>query len=347
MIVVSKERSLAGATRTLMPDEVRVEASCSHLISSWLKRGVRFVEMRDDLLTDEQLLRVARQLPQAHRALSLRRPRLQYRPLLEAVQPALVDFALELGALPEELLCAMGPRLIVSQHHRELEAPLSSLLRRLEQTVPSDVGLKLAVPLRHLGELGEADAWSRHPGSLRLLLPIASDGSGRFAFYRLVRGADLLLNFVREPKNTLVLDQPTEAEWAARHAVQPSHSADSPFAVWLTTSPEPSVREPQLKSFFATYGWPLFRIELRPLDLTSGDVLGGLHRMGMRVAAASTRSRAHAVSRIDDPLLQALTSAFPEVSFYGSPAAANESAAGSTAAAQREFFSQLFFGNDA
>jgi shikimate 5-dehydrogenase len=138
----------------------------------------------------------------------------------------------------------------------------------------------------------------RDPGRHQFL-PSSPDGSGRWAFYRLWRGAGQRLNFVREvgaDGTAPAADQPTLYEWLLRHTARVEADGGPPFAALLGDPVAHSRTPAEQRVYFQRYGWPVFLIAVTDADLLAGDALAQLAELGLR-AAAVTAPRKHDARR--------------------------------------------------
>ena len=72
-----------GATATLCLGPLRTLTEALYRCRRQLEQGLRFVELRDDLLSDQELTQCARALPREQTLLSLRRPRTDHVALVD------------------------------------------------------------------------------------------------------------------------------------------------------------------------------------------------------------------------------------------------------------------------
>ena len=284
-------RSFHGATFTLRTLPNRSLSDTISLGHALLSQGLRLIELRDDLLTDEALAHCKESFPAHHILLSLRRQRSDLSAFVTTWNPHFLDIALELGPLPPSLTSWLTQRPILrtirSLHARQESEEVSSLLLALSDQTPPDQIIKAAIPIRTIRELVQGHTWQRSNPRRHVFLPIASDGSGRFRFYRLLLGESLLLNFLRDPCAPLIPDQPTLSEWQTRHHVPIPAQGPIPFAAIVGDPVEHSRTPAHHGSFFARYGMPVLKVRVTSLDLSS-DVLSILLSLGLRACAITS-----------------------------------------------------------
>ena len=268
-------------------------AALERYIDRRLRWGVRYVELRDDLLDDAQLLAARALIPGERRLVSVRRRRLATDPrawtVLQAAaeSAALVDWPVELGTPPE--LGLRGPR-IASLHDRLAGESLEDAIRRLEAAGKGAELLKLATPVGDLAELAHGHAWAQRNPARHQFLPSCPQGSGRWSWYRLWRGAGQRLNFVRERAasgNAPSADQPTLYEWLVRHEAPTTAGGGPPFAALLGDPVAHSRTPAEQRPYFHKYRWPVFLIAVTDADLRACAPLPLLAGLGLRAAAVT------------------------------------------------------------
>lgn len=286
-------QSHRGATLTVrLPEGTSLRAILSRL-SDALANGLHYVELRDDLLDDETIVSISESLPAHARLLSLRRKRApaEQSILVRRCQPALLDVARELEHEKETITelsqSAEGITGVVSCHTRSRTQSLGAQLATLAQTTPQNMLVKAALPIDNLAELLDGHRWHLQHPERHLFLPIASDGSGRFRFYRLLLADSLRLNFLRDEEAPLIPDQPALADWQTRlHIPIPPHHP-IPFAAIVGNPVEHSRTPAYHGAFFARYGMPVFKVCVTDSDLAS-DVLSLLTELGLRACAVTS-----------------------------------------------------------
>ena len=285
-----------GGTLTLLPQ--LLPATPAQRLDRRLRWGLRYLELRDDLLDDHQLLTAASLVPTAQRLVSVRRQRpikdaAAWEALRQATESAaLWDWPLELGALPE-----LGIRTpwLASLHARHPGESLDDAIARLSTAGAAAELLKLAVPIHNLAELVRGHAWARRDPARHQFLPSCPAGSGRWAWYRLWRGKGQRLNFLRETAAAGTApspDQPLLYEWLVRHAAAGVGDGGPPFAALLGDPVAHSRTPAEQRLYFQSLSWPVFLIAVTEADLKSCAPLPALAELGLR-AAAVTAPRKH------------------------------------------------------
>lgn len=204
---------LKGATLTLRPENFA--RSFEKFITERLKWNLRWFELRDDLLTHEQIGKALKLIPPSNVLLSFRDPnRIEKTKSLLATElttvesststqstarskPIATDWALELG--PPQI----DPTFL-SLHEGRLNDLETSAL-----SLSGGVKLKAALPTETFIDLMRGHRWQQEDPENHIFLPMSADG--RWAWYRDHR-RDYELNFIREEAGT-ANDQPTILQW--------------------------------------------------------------------------------------------------------------------------------------
>jgi shikimate kinase len=149
---------------------------------------LKFLEVRDDLLTTLQITRLQEIWPKENLLHAVRKTPLTSRPLAGAV-----DWPFEFGMPP-------FPVEILSLHEKS-----KTLAETIARFPKSDAILKLAVPIETFAELLEGHRWWQKDPLKRSFLP--SSKTGRWQWYRQLFGPKMPLHFFREGDGTSS-DQP-------------------------------------------------------------------------------------------------------------------------------------------
>lgn len=290
--MIASAQAYRGATITLSLGPLRNLSETLQRCRRLLEQGLRFVELRDDLLTDQELTQCARALPREQTLLSLRRSRTDHVALIDLFAPALLDVAWELGELSPMISATVEKsptlKLIRSCHTRTDEESVAALLDRLTAEIPEPQIIKVAIPIANFAQLRDGHRWRLRNPQRHIFLPIASDGSGRFRFYRLLVADQQLLHFLRDADSALVPDQPSSAEWTIRQQIPIPNTDPIPFAA-IVGDPVEHSRTPEYHAqFFAQYGMPVLKVRITDDDLRSCDVLSVLRELGLRAAAVTS-----------------------------------------------------------
>lgn len=226
-----------GGSLTVLPWMLR-----ESFFAKRLKWGVRYFELRDDLLTREQIAMAFQWIPQPRRILARRKRESGF--THEQLQTHKVDWPIELGVAPRDV-----PDLIVSLHDR------SKLLEQDFERLASHktAYLKCAVKIRSLAELRAGHRWWCEQPDRRSFLP--NSETGEFRWYRGLYGRQMEVAYFREDEGS-ALDQPLLAEWIH------TQGFEKYFAAILGDPVEHSWTPAEQQEFFARYGLPTVRVRL-------------------------------------------------------------------------------------
>ena len=310
------ELSSVGGVLTLLPENLRHREQAHRYLAKRLSWGLDFFELREDLLSAEPVGWVL-EFFQKHNKLS--QLLCSYRSL--AVSPQIrklfaqvvqgggaVDWALELGAVPAEVLSLSPKFLVLSLHELKKGESLLEGARRLQSEgraleLESSVSLclKLAPMVKSFAELREGHDWLKlkeAPGAeqaredgqtlgagsgplFKVFLP-RSEG-GHWAWYRLLMKPKFKLNFWRESEGSSG-DQPNLLDWC-RYRVD----LNKGFAAILGQPVLHSLTPAEQGEFFAERGMNVLRIDLSPEEWgAEPSALDFLQRLGLKAAAVTS-----------------------------------------------------------
>lgn len=283
-------RDLGGAL-TVMPGSFRNEASFETWVAARIAWGIRWFELRDDLLNEKQMGDAIRHLPEDRVLVSLRdKKRLRSSVHFIERQNASFDWPVEFGAPP----AGRSPTFL-SLHERRNGETLAQALARFP--VSTDSIFKAALPVRDFHELEEAHAWwSAFPDG-RVILPMSDDG--RWGWYRLRSGGDSQLGFFRESEGSS-FDQPTLLQWIRQRVIDHDSLRAKATArngiryAAVLGDPVRHSRTPmEHREFFARIGAPVYAIRMAR-DEWSEHALEFLRSLGMTWAAVTAPHKEHA-----------------------------------------------------
>ena len=266
-----EEKPNVGGVLTLMPEFLRSEARASRFLEKRLGwEDVQF-ELRDDLLSGEQMQWACGVIPYERRIASLRKSN---QINLVRSMAGTWDWALELGMPPE----GEDPS-IISQHERG-EQRLDLVLDQF-----TEIGkkwrfgiLKFAVEIKNFEELEEGHQWWKIDPHRRCFLPRSTDG--RWRWYRQLMGRKMDLGFWREGQGSAI-DQPSLSEWLA------VPKGWTKFAAVLGDPVSQSWTPVEQESFFASRNMPVVPIQISEDELTA-EVLEFLRELGLAAAAVTS-----------------------------------------------------------
>jgi shikimate 5-dehydrogenase len=248
--------SFAPFALTLLPENFRAWDAFFAKRRDW---NVRWWEIRDDLLTEEQIARALSSLPRERVLFSRRKPG----PLPEGR----ADWALELGPPPA------SPH-VISLHERAED--FTATLARLGSFASQAEILKLAVEVKDFFELEAGHRWWMQDPVRRSFLPRSHDG--RWRWYRSLFGPRMPLHFLREGTGSAP-DQPPL--WQA--LLQPTFRDH--FAAVLGSPVEHSRTPMEQRRFFADHGWPVVAVDVPEAEFSAATRF--LVHLGLRAAAVT------------------------------------------------------------
>jgi shikimate kinase len=260
---------LSGATLTLKPENFARDFTS--FIAERLKWKLKWFELRDDLLTQEQMTAAIKLISPAHILLSFRsKDRIEKtKSLLQS--GFATDWALELGEAP------FAPT-YVSKHH----GTFTDLKH-------SSAKLKAALKTETFDDLKRGHRWQQEDPEGRVFLPMSNDG--RWVWYR-DHARDLSLNFIRESDGS-ASDQPTLLQWQRK--IDPAH-----FAAVLGDPVKHSRTPMEHREFFAPHAVYAIRIEENEFE----EAIEFLKELGLTHAAvtAPLKQKAQALAKAKEPI---------------------------------------------
>ncbi|MEK6705448.1 MAG: shikimate kinase [Bdellovibrionota bacterium] len=255
-----------GGTLTLLPEHFKT-------LKNKISWGVKFFEIRSDLLTDEQIKTAIALIPPEKIILSFRRHIDHLGSNDSLPENILWDWPLEFGPTPS----GKTPP-IVSLHEREPHESISACLKKFNAVIGRQ-HLKLAIHINDFSELYEAHQWWMEVPAQRSFLP-CSDNS-RWAWYRLLMRQKMFLNFFREGDGT-AKDQPVLLDW-----LRMSDLSAHAFAAVLGDPIIHSHTPIEHGDFFSSRGIPVFAIRVSAHEWQEGAI-NILKKLGLRYAAITS-----------------------------------------------------------
>lgn len=260
----------------ITPDALHVK-NWSTLITYFSKWNFDWVELRDDLLTDEQIEEILPALPREKVLLSYRRKGSSelFDDLVRSGYSS--DWPLELvgsGRIRPE-----GPPgiLEICSSHSDSKPQTSSIRGN---------HLKWSPMVEDWARLEQGLQWQAEDPANRSYLPRSKDG--RWQWVRLFMKGRQKLNFFRIGRG-LVSDQPSAFEWLATPAAAETFAAVLGYPVHFSWSPVEQME------FFLDRGLPFFRINITEAE---ADVaLHLLSKLGLRAAAVTSPLKRWAFSK--------------------------------------------------
>ncbi|MEK6556077.1 MAG: hypothetical protein AABZ31_12605, partial [Bdellovibrionota bacterium] len=271
---------------TVLPHLFQNEIRLEDFITDKLLLGASFFEMRDDLLSHQQIARLVREVPASKLLYSFRtRENLMKAEWLDNIR---YDWPLELGPCPYK-----NPP-VLSLHNRAQDESVEEAAGHL--TSKPAQHYKLAVTIRSYLELWAGHQWYLEDPENRSFLPMSPPGVKEplWKWYRLLFGPKMKIGFVRDVKGS-AFDQPSLYDWVRVLQERGSYKGQE-FAA-LLGSPVEHSRTPSVHSdFFSKKNWPVVVV---PMDTKEANQinLSILERMGL-CAAAVTAPLKEAVAKV-------------------------------------------------
>jgi len=252
--------NLEGATLTI----TKFPRDLARWLAPRLRWKLKFFELRDDLLSDDEIDEALRVIPSENVLISYRRKSSKIR------ENYACDWALELGPPPFEPT-------YLSLHHG-----------KLEDLHHPRAHLKAALLTETFEDLMRGHRWQMEDPSRRVFLPMSPDG--RWSWYRNLR-RDYSLNFIRESEGS-ASDQPTLLQWLRKPTART-------FAAVLGDPVKHSRTPMEQREFFAKKGIPVFAIRVPETEWQSA--IDALTELGLTHAAVTAPLKHKAAELIGSP----------------------------------------------
>jgi shikimate 5-dehydrogenase/shikimate kinase len=254
---------------TLLPQHMESDRRLESLLSRAAQLGVEKIELRNDLLTDEQIKDVKKN-KSFDWLISFRRHAGQKLDAYEVFDLE-YDWALELG------VCPFGEPPILSLHERAQGESVEAAARRLTQVQAKHY--KLAIEINNLFELWQGHQWYLEDPKRRSFLPCSKDG--RFSWYRLHVAKKMHLQFYRFDEGSC-LDQPTLMD-----RLLAKEASSDYFAAVIGNPVQHSFTPTEQRDYFSSFKMPVYQMCLEENDFTALS-LSILQRLGLRAAAVTS-----------------------------------------------------------
>lgn len=279
--VLSHSNTSLGGVLTLTPDLFRGKSRWDLFKQRFEHHGVAYFELRDDLLTLDQIQQVMSEMSQEKFILSFRKEAglAQLLELKEGrhilIQAQLIDWALELGS-PDILWTEVAKeKTIISSHEG----------RRADLEIYKDQAayLKWAPLVSDFQELEEHHIWQQEDPLKRSFLPRSFNG--RWQWYRLYMKDRQVLNFWKEGEGS-ALDQPSIFDWVM------TFSKAKHFAAVLGDPIFHSYTPIEHSDYFAKKESPVYAITVGRVEWAEAMLF--LQKLGLRWAAVTSPHKENA-----------------------------------------------------
>ncbi|KHD88708.1 MAG: shikimate synthase [Bdellovibrio sp. ArHS] len=275
---------------TLLPEVFSTDLRWSLFKSRYASRGLDSIELRDDLLTDEQMERALQEMPKEKFIFSIRKSR-EFSPAFLS-RVSYVDWAWELGE-PTEILAAVSSERLILSLHRGFEFLEWS---RWEEKVAH---MKFAPEISTFKDLAVYHEWQQESVSKRSFLPRSKQG--RWEWYRRRQKGRQLLNFIREGSGS-ALDQPSLWSWL----MTPSSAAE--FAAVLGAPVAHSFTPVEQSDYFSKKDMPVLAVHIEREEWD--EALPVLRKLGLTHAAVTAPHKENAAKLCHHPELKAVNTLY-------------------------------------
>lgn len=251
--ILSFQFHIIDAYHTLRAPEIR---GLEKLIKQYAK-----IELRNDLLTSEQIETVLSQYPEHHWLVSIRNTN---KVRADRVQNLDCDVNFISGYSPT----------VISSHENSV---LLGIQQLQQAAGVSKVHLKLCPLVENFEDLKAGYEWQQQDSERRSFLPRSPDG--RWLWYRQLCKYLQNINFVKSSHE--IADQPSLYEWLSMPLDRPKEwSAVLGLPVYFSRSPQ------QHKKYFEQQKTYFTKIELSPDELSQNILF--LNSLGLRYAAVTS-----------------------------------------------------------
>ena len=274
----------SGGILTLLPHQFKNLEGFKYFIKRRLGWGFSYFEIRDDLLTEEQI-ELAMSLIPPSKVLWSRRVKIPSKKFSNFLinKSSYIDFDRDL--FDEHFDTEAIKFKILSVHNRKKGESLSNLLENLSSFETRGFHLKLAIDISDFKEFKLGYEWYLRSPKNRSFLPRSQNG--RWLWYRLWKGTSQFLNFLKEGEGSSV-DQPTLYQW-----IQRKKTGDN-FAAIIGKPVNHSFTPVFQWPFFENYGASVFAIEIDEDEFN--EAIDLLNSMGLIAAAITSPLKIKAMS---------------------------------------------------
>ena len=253
------------------------------LLKWWSRRrewGLRFVELRDDLLSKDQISLALEVLPHSQTLLSFRDAErmLDSKELVTKFGLAFDWPATWSEGMPEAI-----PNIVSVHESSDRPLGIEEAIRALQPFSSRRCLLKLAFRSSSFLDLKKGDAWQAEQPLQRVFLPMSDDR--RWTWYRLRQSCESPINFIREGAGS-ASDQPTLIEFLRHRKIR--KTLTQPLFAAVIGDPVAHSWSPTFHSeTLAPLGLPFYRIliERNQMDFSTMQIL---KELGLRWAAVTS-----------------------------------------------------------
>lgn len=233
---------------TLLPHNFDSDDRWHFFIRTRLRWGIDYFEIRDDLLSLEQMRKALQTIPKEKLLWARRVPSAPS--LFDENEVAVVDFD---ESLVTDLSDEFQGERVISFHQRMEGETIQEILKRSKTFEDRGFHIKMAIEIRDFTELGVGHEWQMAQPRARSFLPRSA--YGQWMWYRLWKSTKQKINFFREGEGSS-LDQPTLFEWMERR------NKGEKFAALLGDPVSHSFTPHHQSEFFQEFKMPVFAIKV-------------------------------------------------------------------------------------
>lgn len=269
-----------GGVLTLLPWQVEKAQ-----FLAWIKErdgwGLKAFEMRNDLLSTEQMRKILQMNLRTPLLFSFRQIRNLDVELELAQKCQLIDWDLLLVDPP----AIVRERCFYSYHSEE-----ATFAKDLKKMKEHEGSIKWSPLIASFDHLEQAHDWMMQNPQQRAFLPRSSDG--RWSWYRRLMKNKMMINFFREGRGSAA-DQPTLMDWMSRDEYFQKYAA-------LIGAPVKHSWTPTYhRNFFDDLHMNIFSIHLYG-DNANKKTLAFLHRLGFRAFAVTSPLKTWAAQIVEE-----------------------------------------------
>lgn len=256
-----------GGIETLMPYQVK-----NPEFKYWARRriqwGLKAFELRDDLLSTEEIEGIISLLPKENLLFSFRKKEMAEAHGDLATRVSLVDWPMEFGEIPP---------LQKNRAFYSLHSGLGDFDKHLAVLEKTTGPLKWSPFVENVQQLKAGHEWQKKSPSERSFLPRSIDG--RWTWYRLFMKEAMPINFFREGSGSSP-DQPTLLQWLSR-------SKNKKFAAILGAPVKQSWTPLFHREFFKSKNMDTLAVDLTEAELDK-KIFAWLESLGFKAFAVTS-----------------------------------------------------------
>lgn len=261
-----KIRNLGGV-ETLLPYQIK-NPEFKHWARKRLQWGLKAFELRDDLLSTEELETLISMLPKENLLFSFRKKELAEVHESLATRVSLVDWPKEFGEIP---------KLHRDRAFYSLHSGLGDFDKHLVVLEKATGALKWSPFVESIQQLKAGHEWQKKSPTERSFLPRSIDG--RWVWYRLLMKDAMPINFFREGQGSSP-DQPPLLQWISR-------SKNKKFAAILGTPVKHSWTPLFHREFFKSKNFDTLAVDLTEAELDK-KTFSWLESLGFKAFAVTS-----------------------------------------------------------